>query len=341
MGRLWALHFEENKRQTFLLNARDLYLGGYRKFKNGIYRIGAPNWSTVVVLSPKFLPELNKPPEDILSLAVAIEELLRIVAAVSGLVFVVTDMGWSEEYLDIGVNYTVEFMLFAASRLPEVKKLNERLEQAHALLRPVIEARQQLADAGGKTPCDMQLNLISSSIYTTTIALTNAPKLAAKLRAEVRRVLSRYRGVLCSRELECTRRLDSFVTETMRGGPHSVNTFQRKGMRPFRLSTGQEISAGVVIDRVRKAQPVREGRHFGPDYEHHFDPCKEKFLTFGYGRHAYPGRFLASKEIKAIVANVLILCEIKLADGVTEQDPNLTFGSMFVFMKRDFVTGAT
>ncbi|KAK0714082.1 cytochrome P450, partial [Lasiosphaeria miniovina] len=167
-------------------------------------------------------------------------------------------------------------------------------------------------------------------------------------RAEVRRVLSRHGDVLCPRALQCTRRLDSFVTETMRVGPHSINTFQREVTRPFRPSTGQEMPAGVVIevpahavahdpeifpdpdrfDGLRFYRSRAEGRHFVPDYQHHFDSCKETFLTFGYGHHAFPGRSLASKNVKAIVAKVLILCETKLVDGVTEQYPNLTFGPM-------------
>lgn len=54
-------------------------------------------------------------------------------------------------------------------------------------------------------------------------------------------------------------------------------------------------------------------------------------LTFGYGKHACPGRFFAANEIKMILATILLHYDIKLPDGVTERYPNLEMGAQVCF----------
>jgi cytochrome P450 len=136
------------------------------------------------------------------------QALLRIVAQVSGRVFIGAELSRSKEYLDAAINYTVELMEavraldavrpwlrpFVASRLPEVKKLDQRLAQADRFLRPVVAARQQMKDS--EKPDDMlqwlmngqdkfkryateelarlQLGISFAAIHTTTLTTTNA-----------------------------------------------------------------------------------------------------------------------------------------------------------------------
>lgn len=136
-------------------------------------------------------------------------KLLRIVARVSGRVFVGPELCCDEEYLDAAINYTVELMNarraidrmepwkrpFTTWHLPEVKRLDERFNQATAFLRPILEARMKLKP--DERPDDMlqwlmdesqekfgyqssarlaqaQLSLSFASIHTTTITGTNA-----------------------------------------------------------------------------------------------------------------------------------------------------------------------
>jgi cytochrome P450 len=40
-------------------------------------------------------------------------------------------------------------------------------------------------------------------------------------------------------------------------------------------------------------------------------------MAFGYGRHACPGRFFASNEIKAIMGYLLLNYDMKFAEGQT------------------------
>lgn len=48
-------------------------------------------------------------------------------------------------------------------------------------------------------------------------------------------------------------------------------------------------------------------------------------MAFGYGRHACPGRFFASAEIKAIMVYLLTHYDFRFPDGQTERPPSLIF----------------
>ncbi|KAF4830107.1 Cytochrome P450 monooxygenase ATR2 [Colletotrichum tropicale] len=69
---------EEARRKEFLSGkARDLYVEGYKKFKNSAFRIMTARQSECVVVSPEFLKHLKKLPEDVLSFNEAVEEALQ------------------------------------------------------------------------------------------------------------------------------------------------------------------------------------------------------------------------------------------------------------------------
>lgn len=140
-------------------------------------------------------------------------KLVRIVAKTSGRIFVGPDLCGDETYLDAAVNYTLDMTAairvvgfispwlrpFLASRVPQVKKLHYRFQQADEFLRPVVTARRQAAHGtrdDKDKPDDMlqwlidsqdkfgqqsdraiskyQLSLTFAAIHTTTAALTNA-----------------------------------------------------------------------------------------------------------------------------------------------------------------------
>lgn len=90
------------------------------------------------------------------------EKLLRVVARVSGKVFVGAELGRSEEYMDHTINYTLDVMYAAhavgrmkqwlrplrASSVPEIKRLNRRIRIAEDFFTPVIRKRIE----GAKQP---------------------------------------------------------------------------------------------------------------------------------------------------------------------------------------------
>ncbi|KAK3321804.1 cytochrome P450 [Apodospora peruviana] len=435
---------DEKRRQAYMVKARDLYVDGYKK-------------SSVLVVSPKFLDELKRLPDHVLSFDAAIHEtmhakytlietgnntiphtvktgltpalvrlnasisdevqeamrreigeckdwtpvhinkkLLRIVGIVSGRVFIGPELCHSEEYLDAAINYTIELMdlrtavealppwirPFKANRLPEAKKLRQRVQQADAFLRPIIRARLSNQNAQDK-PNDMlqwliddqikfgldcstekmarlQLGISFAAIHTTTMTTTNAfynlaahAELAPILRDEIRSVLAEHDGVFSSTALQAMKKLDSFLKETLRFHPPSAGSFQRKVLQPFTLSNGQEIPAGIIIEVP--AQAIASDPDVYPDPEKfdalrfyklrekakddgrievaaqgQFVSVSQSSLTFGYGRHACPGRFFAANEIKMIMANCLLKYDVKMVDGCTERYPNFEVAGLSI-----------
>lgn len=137
--------------------------------------------------------------------------LLRIVAMVSGRVFIGPELCRNEEYLDSAINYTMDVMAaqravqtlnpwlrpILAGRLPQVKKLNERVVEAQRFINSVLEVRKEvLADPTSEKPFDMiqwlidgkskfpdeksqnlakvQLGLTFAAVHTTALTATNA-----------------------------------------------------------------------------------------------------------------------------------------------------------------------
>ena len=148
--------------------------------------------------------------------------------------------------------------------------------------------------------------------------------------------------------LQAMKKLDSFLKESLRFHPPSASSFQRKVRKSFKLSTGETIPAGVVIevathaitrdpdafDDAEKFRPLRfyEMRHRSSGEtetapKHQFVSVSAKSLSFGYGRHACPGRFFAANELKMILATLIARYDVRLAGGETERYRNLDFGA--------------
>ncbi|KAL2760205.1 hypothetical protein ACRALDRAFT_2038897 [Sodiomyces alcalophilus JCM 7366] len=454
-----------SRRKQFVSGrASALYSEGYRKFRDGLFRIATPRNSENIVISTKFVNELRNLPDDVLSFEKAVFEsmqakytklqtevpalahtvkasltpalprlnasvadevveamrlelpqsadwtqvninskLLRIVAMASGRVFIGAELCRDERYLDAAINYTVDLMsaVQAVSRMPvwsrpflaprcaEVKKVEERMKTADEFLRPIVTARREAEAAASPDyvkPDDMlqwimdsqkkfgakndkelanyQLGVSFAAIHTTTMTTTNAiytlaamPELLPVLREDIQQALAASGGEFTSLAMQNMKKLDSFLREILRYYPVSATSFQRKVLKPFTLSNGQVIPAGVVIE-LPAADVAFDGTIF-PDPEV-FDPLRfykirqakdqagsgvkaaeavanaqfvsvgASSLAFGYGRHACPGRFFAANEIKMIMATLILQYEARLPDGVTERYKNLEFSAQSI-----------
>lgn len=130
--------------------------------------------------------------------------------------------------------------------------------------------------------------------------------------------------------------------------------------RPFTLSNGQIIPSGVVIEfpsscvardignftdpgefdafrfyNIAQQYQNEKTGSYGPISNTEFSAAEPRTLSFGYGRHACPGRFLASAEIKMVLGHILTEYEIKLPAGVLGRYKNLSFGP-YVSIPLDF-----
>ncbi|EMT61125.1 cytochrome P450 [Fusarium oxysporum II5] len=272
---------------------------------------------------------------------------------------------------------------FRAQSLPEVKKLYQRIAEAEAFLEPVVKTRtdamndptyekpddflQWLIDGKDKFPdknsqnlAKVQLGLTFAAVHTTTLTATNAfydlaalPDLQIELRDEVREALAQSGGKFTCNVLQSMKKMDSFLKETLRVHPATMASFQRKVLKPFTLSSGQVIPAGVTIEipavavssdsnvfpQADKFDPLRfyklrteakDGGSVEKAANNQFVSVNQSSLTFGYGRHACPGRFFAANEIKMILAHALLQYNVKNAGDATERYPNMEFAHMSI-----------
>ena len=116
-------------------------------------------------------------------------------------------------------------------------------------------------------------------------------------------------------------------------GTHNIASFNRKTVQPITLSDGTYIPAktlllapsmaissdpeiyenpdqfdGLRYYRLRERSPQDANRH-------QFATVSKTMMHFGEGRHACPGRFFASHEIKMILADLVLQYDFKLKDG--------------------------
>ena len=111
-------------------------------------------------------------------------------------------------------------------------------------------------------------------------------------------------------------------------------TFQRKALRPIALSDGTSIPPGtytfspahaINFDPTIYANPQTfDGMRFynlrrssPPENEkrHQLTSVTKTEMQFGGGRHACPGRWFASHQIKMVLAAVIGRFEVRLKDG--------------------------
>lgn len=137
--------------------------------------------------------------------------LLRIVGMASGRIFIGPELCRTEKYLDAVINYTIEITAaqravqemrpwlrpFLASRLPAVKRLDQRIAEAEEFLKPIVKLRTEaMADPSAEKPDDMlqwlmnrkdqfpdknsqnlamvQLGVSFAAIHTTSMTATSA-----------------------------------------------------------------------------------------------------------------------------------------------------------------------
>lgn len=176
------------------------------------------------------------------------------------------------------------------------------------------------------------------------------PECIEPLRAEIRTVMADNGGTITTRALQQMVKMDSFMKEVVRFDPISITSFSRKVVRGFTLSNGQYIPAGVTVeipsheihndpahvstvasdpnefDAFRFAK-IRENGTTTDNARNQFVTSNDQNMMFGYGRHACPGRFFATNEIKMILARLILDYDIKNEGDTTKRYPNLEFGT--------------
>lgn len=189
------------------------------------------------------------------------------------------------------------------------------------------------------TQAELQLILAAASIHTTNNLLCECiselaanPEVQEKLREEAYQILEVQDGWTKKESMAKLKKMDSFMREVQRLSGN-ITTFIRKVMKPISLSDGTQLPVGTKVV-APQAGISRDERYF-PDPERfdalrfyhmrqgsdeasnrwQFTSLNDTNINFGAGKHACPGRFFASNEIKVILAHLLIRYDIRLKEG--------------------------
>ncbi|TLD18125.1 hypothetical protein PspLS_10353 [Pyricularia sp. CBS 133598] len=181
-----------------------------------------------------------------------------------------------------------------------------------------------------------QLSLTVASIHATTEALTVAlmdvakyPEVKRELREEVIQVLGE--GGWSKQALYNMKLMDSFLKESQRIHPPSDVTLNRKVMQNITLSDGTRLPKGAIIMVASKLRDPEiyempnefDARRFlrlrddSSNNANQYVSTSNEMFAFGHGRHACPGRFLASSELKVALAHMLLKYEWELDETDT------------------------
>lgn len=196
------------------------------------------------------------------------KHLLRIVAKVSGRIFVGPELCRTEEYIDMAINYAILLTTAAqditglkpserkakAHKLPRVQELQVRQQRAYDFLRPLIAARKKAMkdDADYQKPDDImqwmlddgqskygeqdvqelteiQLGLTFAAVHTTSLSVTNAFYCLA--------VMPELRAELREEVRTVLKEYGTFTTPALQK-MKKLDSFMREVMRVYPLSWG-------------------------------------------------------------------------------------------------------
>ncbi|KAF5535806.1 ent-kaurene oxidase [Fusarium mexicanum] len=185
-----------------------------------------------------------------------------------------------------------------------------------------------------------QMTLIAVGTVTTFSSTTQAiydlvahPEYIPILRQEVESVPRDQNGNFTKDSTVAMDKLDSFLKESQRFNSPDLTTFQRAAIADMKLPDGTFVPKGTKLEintcSIHKDHELYQnpeefdGLRFhkwrkapGKEKKYMYSSSGTDDLSWGYGRHACPGRYLSVINIKLIMAELLMNYDIKLPDGV-------------------------
>lgn len=181
---------------------------------------------------------------------------------------------------------------------------------------------------------DAQLFLAIAAIHTTTEALSylmldllDHPEIIPRLKEEITPVLKD--GSLNKTSLQQMKYLDSVLKESQRLHGLSMISMERKAVKTVTLSDGITIPKGAKLcvntdfafeesiypsPHIFQSDRFLQKREAGESNKWQYVTTSPEHLGFGHGRHACPGRFFASNEIKIALIHLLLKYDWKYAE---------------------------
>ena len=164
----------------------------------------------------------------------------------------------------------------------------------------------------------------TASLVAGVIAdVTSHPWLLSEIRDEIRIKHKEINGNWDKVSLNSLPKLDSVMKETSRLAPSSVVICSRYMTEDYTLSNGLKLLKGqriTVVPHLKSMSPEVFENPSAFDGLRHMDdkPFRRvdtNLLTWGSGRWACPGRFLANTMAKALLIKLFDEYEFKLVDG--------------------------
>ncbi|KAF4869595.1 Cytochrome P450 monooxygenase ATR2 [Colletotrichum siamense] len=196
--------------------------------------------------------------------------------------------------------------------------------------------------------CVAAIQSMASTVTQCLMDLATYPHYLPELREEITSMLVQKNGILDRQSLADMMKLDSFIKETQRLNPPDLASFQRKVMSDITLSNGLRIPKGARIALPTGA--INMDSQFFEDPET-FDGFRyyklrmeseearkssqmvtvgKKDLTWGYGRHACPGRYVAEVTMKLLIIEYIVRYDIGLPAGIKERPKNIEFEGLVI-----------
>ncbi|KAI8664580.1 hypothetical protein NCS55_00967400 [Fusarium keratoplasticum] len=196
--------------------------------------------------------------------------------------------------------------------------------------------------------CVAAIQSMAATVTQCLMDLATHPEYAPELIEEIKTVIEKNNGVVDKRVLTEVWKLDSFIKETQRLNPPDLTSFQRKALSDMTLSNGLRIPKGARI--VLPTGAINMDREFFEDPQT-FDGFRyyrirtankearntnqmvtvgKKDLTWGYGKHACPGRYIAEVAMKLLVIEFLMRYDIRLPENVKERPKNIEFEGLII-----------
>nr|Q9C450.1 RecName: Full=Cytochrome P450 monooxygenase paxQ; AltName: Full=Paxilline synthesis protein Q [Penicillium paxilli]AAK11527.1 PaxQ [Penicillium paxilli] len=179
---------------------------------------------------------------------------------------------------------------------------------------------------------------IFGAIHTTTQVLVHClfelatrPEYVEPLRVEIQSALEEHGGWV-KEGIEGMVKLDSFIKECQRFNPLDAGSLARRATKDFTFKNGLTIPEGTFVfapngpilfdDTLYPEARQFDGYRFynlgqktGKPQDFRFAATNQKYLQFGDGRHTCPGRWMASDEIRLMLAHILMNYDIATKDN--------------------------
>ncbi|KAH8093068.1 cytochrome P450 monooxygenase, partial [Cristinia sonorae] len=283
------------------------------------------------------------------------DTIVHIIARSTNRAFVGLPLCRNAEFLDVVVSAALDVFkarliinLFPPFIKPYVAHLvsptPRNIKKCKHFLQPIMEDRMRDGKLGRalSTIDDIISALFVlefGSIHTTASSFTHAlyevaahPEYAALLREEAESVLLEEGSLSTKAALGKLVRVDSFLKESQRFHGVNANSLFRQARMDVILSDGTFFPKGTVLSAAARYIHHSEENYTHPDI---FDPLRFvrlaresssvvgqnystprlEYLPFGIGKHACPGRFFASLEMKMLMAHLVMTFDIQFENG--------------------------